>query len=462
MTAIPTVAAIRFGYGLSPSRPAPADAAALLAGLTGPDQGVAAYPQETLEQSAPLAQEYITVRAARRAADKTLGGTDPVLAKAVTEVRRKLDRQMVQAALTALARAAGSAQPFRERLARFWGDHFTVRAKNLSEQGAVNAFADAALRPHLAGRFGDMLVASTTHPAMLIYLDQTTSFGPNSPFALRHKRGLNENLAREVLELHSLGVQGGYSQADVTAFANLLTGLSYTLENGFQFRPAVAEPGAEVVLGKSSGGTGPARLEDIQAALHDIAIHPDTARHLARKLAVHFIADTPDDALVAHMTAAYAGSGGDLTATYTAMLEHPAAWADFGAKAKQPFDFLASALRALDVDPATMLGFTPKEARQRLLEPMRQMGQPFAEPSGPNGWPEEALAWINPQGLAGRIQWAMQMPETLAPVLPDPRSFVTVALADAAGALLVRAAAGAEAVAQGVGLVLASPEFNRR
>ncbi len=241
----------------------------------------------------------------------------------------------------------------------------------------------------------------------------------------------------------------------------MLTGLSFSLDKGFQFNRAMAEPGAEVVLGKSYGG-GTARLEDIRAALQDIARHPDTARHLARKLAVHFVADQPDPGLVEHLAAAYSSHDGDLLVVYQALLEHPASWAAFGAKARQPFDFVVAALRALAVPGAQLTGLATKPARQLLLEPLKLMGQPFQEPSGPNGWPEEAEAWINPQGLAGRIQWAMKVPERLVPDLPDPRRLVQTALADAAGARVVWAAERAETIAEGVGIILASPEFNRR
>ena len=460
MTSVSTLAAIRFGYGLSGRTAAPDGPAALLAEISGKDKTAIAFPIPSTAQSVPLSQEYLDVRRQRRAADKAADGKDKAAGRALQEVRTRLMRQRSQVALSALGRAA-TGPGFRERLVRFWADHFTVRAKNLYELGAVDAFADEAIRPHLGGTFGEMLVAAAMHPAMLVYLDQVTSFGPESTFAKRHNKGLNENLAREILELHSLGVDGAYDQADVRTFAKLLTGLQFSLDKGFQFLPNQAEPGAETLFGKSYGGAK-AKLEDISQALHDIALHPDTARHLARKLAVHFVADAPDPALVDHMAAAYATSGGDLSALYAAMLEHPAAWEPVLVKAKQPFDFIASALRALDVDMAGLLGLKFKEAGRAVLGPMGLMGQPFQEPFGPNGWPEEELAWINPQGLAARIQWAMQGPQDLLASLPDPRGFVETALGDVAGDLLKRAVSGAESTVEGVGLVLASVEFNRR
>ncbi len=224
MTAIPTIAAIRFGSGLSPRHAAPADAAALLQGLAGPDLGVADYPNPTYEDTLPLAQRYKAERAERRtlgAAARAAGAgqaardAEKLAARQLLQVRRKLEANYTAAAMRTLARAVDAVTPsdgFRERLVQFWADHFTVRSKNSYEREGPSAYVDAAIRPHVTGRFGDMLEAAALHPVMLIYLDQVSSFGPNSAFALRHKRGLNENLAREILELHALGVGGGYSR----------------------------------------------------------------------------------------------------------------------------------------------------------------------------------------------------------------------------------------------------------
>jgi uncharacterized protein (DUF1800 family) len=176
----------------------------------------------------------------------------------------------------------------QERLAFFWGDHFTARGKVSVMKRATSPYVESAIRPHVAGYFSDMLKAVIAQPVMLQYLDQKTSVGPESVAGKKKENGLNENFARELLELHTLGVGGPYSQADVTELAELLTGLTYSQDGVFGFRGEFAQPGAETVLGQSYGG-GTAALSDVHAALDDLARHPATARHLAQKMAVHFV-----------------------------------------------------------------------------------------------------------------------------------------------------------------------------
>ena len=220
-----------------------------------------------------------------------------------------------------------------------------------------------------------MLKAVVTHPFMLAYLDQISSVGPASQVGKRRGRGLNENLAREVLELHTLGVGGAYGQTDVRQLAELMTGLTYSPRNGFTFEARMSEPGAETILGKRYGGEH-AHLGDILDAMEDLAAHPDTARHLARKLAVNLVSDNPDPALVDHMAAAYMATDGDLSAVYTAMLEHRSAWVPLGEKAKKPFDFIVSALLALGLSGRELVDMEVKAWRQLLFRPLVTMGQP--------------------------------------------------------------------------------------
>ena len=462
MPAIATIAAIRFGFGLTGGQAPPTGAAALMADLAGTDQLVTRIPFAAFDDTVAGARDYLDKQRAARGVKGSDKAVDPAAVVALKAAKVALTEEFQRGAAVTLARAVAAPVGFRERLVWFWADHFTVRSKTTAQMLGPVSYVDAVIRPHVAGRFGDMLVAAATHPVMLNYLDQTSSFGPDSAFALRHNRGLNENLAREILELHTLGVDGAYGQDDVRAFANLLTGLTFSLETGFQFNPRMAEPGAEVVLGNSYGGAGPARLEDVVAALQAIALHPDTARHIARKLAVHFVADAPDAGLVDHVAAVFQGTGGDLLATSAALLDHPAAWDPAFAKVRQPMEFIATALRALGIPAHRVSALVPKQVRGQLIEPMQMMGQPFKQPTGPNGWPEEAEAWVNPAGLAARIQWAMTAPSVLRPDLPDPRQLVVTALADAAGPELVLAAERAESLAEGVGIILSSPEFNRR
>ncbi|MGD9864420.1 MAG: DUF1800 family protein, partial [Pseudodonghicola sp.] len=247
----------------------------------------------------------------------------------------------------------------------------------------------------------------------------------------------------------------------VRQLAALFPGMGIGPEGQFEFRPGRAEPGAETVLGRRSGGD-PARLEAIGQALQDLALHPATARHIAWKLAVHFVSDTPDPALVDHIAGRYAATGGDLRAVYAALLEHPAAWDGAAGNVKPGFDFLASACRALAVAPEVLGQMPARRLNALVMTPLRQMGQGWQRPNGPNGWPEEDAAWVTPQGLSARVRWAMAAPRRLCSELPDPRQFVTDALGPTAPEPVRFAARAAETRADAVGLVLASPAFQRR
>lgn len=448
-----TLAAIRFGYGFRLGEADVLDADQLLAQVQGPDLAMQRFASPNFTQRREI---YTAYRAQVNLAKKGGAEAAPDL-KATKRARKVL---VANDANIRFSRAVLSPNGFRERLASFWADHFTVVPKGQVQSTLYGDFMDVAIRPNISKRFADMLVASTLHPSMIIFLNQNKSFGPNSRAGKRKGRGLNENLAREVLELHTMGVGGSYSQTDVRQLAELLTGLTSS-NNGTQFRERSAEPGAETILGQSYGDDGQARLADIVAFLEDVAIHPETARHIVRKLAVHFIDDAPDAGLIAHMEQAFLRNGGDLIPVYTAMLEHPAAWGDLGGKVKQPFDFIVSGLRALGVPAKKVAGLKAGRVRRMYSLPMMTMGQPMLRPPGPNGWPEEAEAWITPQGLAARLQWALLASTRFGNGL-DPRDFVDSTLRDGAGQTLKFAVAGSEIRAEGLALVLASPEFNRR
>jgi uncharacterized protein (DUF1800 family) len=257
-----------------------------------------------------------------------------------------------------------------------------------------------------------------------------------------------------------VGAGGPYGQGDVRELAELLTGLGADEQGRLTFRPERAEPGAETVLGV----TYPARagLEAIEAALRDLAAHPATALHLARKLAVHFVSDAPDEDLVGALADAFRDTGGDLAAVTAALLDHPAAWDPLRAKVKPPLGFVASALRALGVDERRLLAWDVREARRSLLNPLGVMGQPWGQPDGPDGWPEAPEAWVTPQFMAARIDWALNRPEEMLPELPDPRDFAATALGPLASPEVLFAARAAERPSEGVGVVLASPDFQRR
>lgn len=445
--------ALRFGDGLPLAPGAATDPEALVAALSAPDALAAAFPRPGLGDALAFFREGTK---ALRDVKKNQNETTK---QAIEDAKRKVRLSHLASVQMAVARAVDATDGFRERLVRFWADHFTVRAKNRFQALFPGAFVDEAIRPNLAADFPTLLRAAVLHPAMLNYLDQSASVGPNSRIGKRQARGLNENLAREVIELHTLGVGSGYTQADVTQMAELLTGLTVSPEKGLVFRPDMAEPGAETVLGQVYDG---ARTAPIHAVLDDIALRPDTARHIARKLAVHFVADTPDPALVAAMADAFLATGGNLPAVYRAMFAQPAAWASPLVKARQPVDFLVAALRGLGVAGQDVAAMPTTEVGRAIYNPLAAMGQPWQQPRGPDGWPEADAFWITPQLLAARVTWAMREPARLRQTLPDPSAFAARVLGSAADGRTVWAAARAETLADGVGVVLASPGFNRR
>jgi uncharacterized protein (DUF1800 family) len=427
----------------------------LLAGLRGPDRGAQAYP---ILMGAELEALLRAVDQARLAG-KRHPQRDPALEARALELDQAVIAASRMALRSTLARAVAAPDGLRERLVAFWADHFTVAAPGLHRAILPAAMAEEAIRPHLTGSFADMLTAVALHPAMLTYLDQSFSTGPNSVLGKRKGKGLNENFARELLELHTLGVGAGYGQGDVRELAKLLSGLSWRVRTGFVFNAQKTEPGPQEVLGKTYAGD---TLDTVREVLGDLARRPETAAHLARKLAVHFVADTPDAGLVAALEDAFLQGGGALLPVYEVLLTHPASQVVDMAKARQPWDFLVAALRALGVTGDDIMAWPDKHVTRRVVKPLIAMGQPWKQARGPDGWAEDFAAWITPSGLATRITWAMGVPETILRPLPDPTEVARAAFGATPPEAVVWAAARAETKADGIGLVLASPAFNRR
>jgi uncharacterized protein (DUF1800 family) len=318
----------------------------------------------------------------------------------------------------------------------------------------AGAFEREAIRPHVLGRFADMLRAVETHPAMLFYLDANQSIGPLSRNGLARRRGLNENLGREILELHTLGVDGGYAQVDVTALARAITGWSVVwpdddmIHGGeFAFGPARHEPGAHQVLGQAYGQDDQAQG---LAILDDLARHPATALHIARKLAAHFIVDAPPPALVDQLATVFLSTDGDLGAVMRALVEAPIAWEAPLAKLRPPQEFLVAAMRAIGA--VTESG--------AVIEMLNNLGQPLWQPAGPNGWGDTVADWAAPQAMNARLDLAAQWGRRNDAV--DP-----VGLADAVfGSALARdtrdTIARAESRRQALAIMLMAPEMQRR
>ena len=454
----PILGAVRFGTGLSPSIDVPNSIEDLMAELEGADEMARAIQIEPFKTALPSPANFQELRRIQNTAPTEADEMQAAEAyKQLTQVARKFH---VRNLMKTMARSVVAPIGLRERLTAFWADHFTTKGRNQNIRHLITPFIEEAIRPHVTGSFADMLLAVTTHPVMLLYLQQANSLGPTSPRGIRRGKGLNENLARELLELHSLGVDGGYSQIDVAELAELLTGLTFHPMTGFAFDNLMAEPGAETVLGVSYGPD--ASLQAIHNVLDDLARHPDTAQHIARKLAVHFVNDTPDTHLVNEVASVFRRTEGNLLATMEALLHHPASWAPEREKIRPPIEFITAAFRALDVPLETLIESDRWNVAKWIERPLRIMGQPFQDPVGPDGWPEAENVWITPQAMAGRINWAMHAPDFFLDSLPDPRQFAQTALGDSLPEAVVQAARVADTRSEGVALVLSSPSFQRR
>lgn len=444
------IAHIRFGLGPKPGTVDPLGPAALMADLDSraPDARITGFDKRFEREV-----RRKNVRAQR----------DELAREIIREKVRKQNRADRRASLSDLrqdmARRVAEPVGFRQRLVDFWANHFAADTRRGRFKFARAAYIEEAIRPYIAGNFAQLLRSAALHPVMQNYLTQNRSVGPLSRVGRRTGRGLNENLARELLELHTLGVDGDYTQEDVTQMARLLTGITFDLKRGYKFSRRIAAPGLIEIFGKQYGGR-PVKEEHVFAALDDLALRPETAAHLAGKLARHFVADEPDPQLVAHMQASYLASGGELRALYQAMLEHPAAWGVSLGKSRTPLNWIAASLRASGVKPATIRKFSNRETSRNLRGPLRLMGQPHESVPSPAGYDDDAAAWVTPQALAARIDWAMGL-SALVQDIPDPRDFVFAAMGDMASPPLLRAARAAETRIEGVAVILASPDFNR-
>lgn len=448
---------IRFGSGLSPWHAGPESPDALMQTLQD-DATVRRFPLPSDTEVGAIVSESQRIQRSK--------ANEMAKDEARLKIKAQVDTMAQTATRSRLARALDDETGFADRLLQFWNSHFNIRADSAPLRIQLAAFQENALRAHQCVRFADLLCAATLHPAMLVYLNQTSSVGAHSPMALhqRSKRrlGLNENHARELLELHSMGVGSSYTQTDVRQLAKLMTGLFVDENREFAFDLKRVEPGAETILGKRYGGADPPQLAEIEAFLEDLSLRPETAAFITTKLARHFCADDPPAALQADMQAQYSDSGGDLTAVYDVMVRHPLARDSFGQKVRQPQDLLVAGMRALGIRGEDLMSWTPKLLHAGYALPARRMGQTLDGALQPEGWPESAESWLSPQFLAARIDWAMLQPKRMVKTLPDPRSFALSALNAQAAPIVAKQVARAESLADGVGLVLASPQFNRR
>ncbi len=504
------MAARRFGYGLRPGEAAPRDVDDLIDQVMRGVEEVCPFPYDGVAGRRASFQQFRLLAESDRAARKN--GTVPKVGdRPVNPYQIGLTAAFLRDQHLKVQHAVASPNGFYERLAFFWSDHFALSGAKASNMRILVALYEAeALRPNLAGSFEQLLRAAVLHPAMLIYLDQSRSIGPNSAFGKRKDRGLNENLARELIELHTMGAGSGYTQDDVRAAAYVLTGLDtepWVFET--LYRPNRAEPGIHRVLGRRYGGDV-RRLDDVNALLADLADKPETRRHICRKLVVHFIAEDPPVEIVQAMEMAWERSGGSLVEVYRAMLEHPRSWEQDGQKARQPFDFVVAGLRALDVpadalaplptavdqpaaaegamadpmgkgmgqpsaadplvtttaetglvDAPTIDGKVPIRANPLTVGVLQNLGQPLWRPPSPAGWDESTATWVTASQLTQRIAWIRRLVKRFGGSA-DPRTLLQAVLADAARDDTIQVVAGAPSKEAGLTFVLASPEFNRR
>jgi uncharacterized protein (DUF1800 family) len=468
------IAANRFGLGARPGDLAEIGGAGpdwLRAQLDGPPPAMA--DDDLTSSSQILSQVYALrreIRAERLAAARADRGADgsrdaAAAADAVATLSQLLRPVYLAEAGARFRESVSTDRPLLERLTQFWANHFAVSVDKGVLPGLAGSYEREAIRPHVLGNFTDMLLATERHPAMLLYLDNQMSIGPDSRAAQSIERrnpgrrvGINENLARETLELHTVGVDGGYTQADVTAFSEVLTGWSVAGADGqrngdlpgtFQFRPAMHQPGTQIVMGRRYPDTG---YGQGVAVLRDLARHPSTAHFVAVKLARHFIADDPPASAVQRIARAFRDSGGDLPTVYRALIDSPEAWVEPLAKFKTPSDYIVSAFRGLTL---------PIDARKAQVGLFALLGQRIWCPGSPAGWHDGSADWDDASELLKRIEWADAVGQRVG-TRRDSADLAPQLLGGTLSAGTREAIARAASGAQALTLLLAAPEFMRR
>jgi len=442
-------ALIRFGLGAGPDdQPVEDPRGALKAQLRGPDPGQAAGAFDNLPSGRAGVDALLADRVARQAVLKQ------GLPLPGHFVPAGIDKPDIAAQM---GWAVTTSSGFRERLVWFWTNHFTVSKFQGDTSYLIGPMIREAIRPHVNGNFTDMVLAVERHPAMLMYLMNQQSVGPQSKAGLQRHVGLNENLGRECMELHTVGLAAGYSQADVTNMAKILTGWSTagTAEggdaNGFKYRPMIHEPGPQTVMGHAYDGGEQAGID----ALTFLSRYPSTYKLLAEKLVTHFVADRPPAEAVAKIALVLRDTGGDLMAASAALVDLPAAWVPL-TKLKTPLDFVVSAVRAAPPDPAgppvNYAGITG------------QLGQPLWGAPLPNGWPDQAAVWAGAEAMIARVNWAYTYAARFdkGSQSTEPSRMAAAALGPFLRPETESALAVAGSRREAVTMLLAAPEFARR
>ena len=469
LSSTPALGQAVFAYQLEVNQ---ARAAAAKSGAPGSEANPAAPGADSKPQRRNLSLNTIAMEMAPKEPPKTTADANaamtpsdtmqpnamqPNAAKPPQQPLNVIQKTYRAEALARLQRAVIADCGFAERLVVFWSNHFCISASKggLARMWA-GSFEREAIRPHVFGRFADMLKAVEQHPAMLFFLDNQQSLGPDSRAGQNRNRGLNENLAREIMELHTLGVGGGYTQDDVTSLARIITGWTFAGRQGqlgtpgsFVFNANAHQPGPQRLLGKVYEDNGIAQGE---AALADIARHPSTAKFIATKFVRHFVADDPPPVLVTRLQDVFRKTDGDLKAMATALVDSDEAWQAPQTKLRSPYEFLVATGRLLGRNP---------EDPGRYLGSLNLLGQPLWSPAGPNGFADTNAAWAAPEGMKLRLDISAQVASRLAENI-DPRDLLELVAADAASPETRRTIERAESRQQALALLLMSPEFQRR
>ena len=346
--------------------------------------------------------------------------------------------------------AANAEIGFAERLVWFWSNHFCISADKIPAM--AGAYEREAIRPHVVSRFADLLQSVESHPAMLFYLDNVQSMGPNSVAGIDRDKGLNENLARETLELHTVGVHAGYTQIDVTNFAKVLTGWTWIppgepqYGGAFTFNRLLHEPGAQTVLGKNYPQAG---VDQGRAVLADLARHPATAQHIAQELASHFVADAPPAMLVDRLAKSFQDSGGNLKEVAKTLVTADESWTAQRQKLKTPAVWIASVLRVTGAQALVPIG--------QIVNAQAMLGEPLWRPPAPNGFSDTEAALID--GVPRRLDIANTFASRVA--VADPLALLDLSLGPLASAHARDTVAHAETRRQALALLVMTPEFLR-
>ena len=400
----------------------------------------------------------------------TKGGTPE---RKAGDLKRRKD--FSAASLERLLHKVTTPAPVVERFTQFWANHFTVSRTRGLLGPAIPAYETHAIRPHIFSKFEDILMAAVTHPCMLIYLDNISSVGPNSKQGRNRRKDLNENLAREVMELHTLGAGGGYSQEDIIEFAKVLTGWTVTKKRrggggkkkkrnrknagnnaigGTSFESNTHEPGEKTILGKTYPA---AQGKELVAVLRDLAVHPSTAKFIATKLARHFISDTPKAADIDVLAKVFRDTGGDLREVSMALVDLDSVWETPMPKVKTPEELMISVMRA----DSSKTKLKRKLKTAKVGQSLKSMGQDTFRAPSPAGWPDEAARWLSPESLVHRIEWVRAYASNMGPNV-NPDDLFEATIAPVADDRVRRMIKGAPSREDAIALIFASSAFQRR